>query len=104
MGLRRLIRRPLPLCASGAATLAVSVWFAASSQAFVPQERWGDTATALATAMGRPVTLTWSIVPDGTNIQGEGGSELVQFLDDVFGPGPGGTNLRQRPWFSLLDS
>jgi hypothetical protein len=71
-------------------------------QGFVPEERWGATASGPASAVGRPVTLSWSIVPDGTLIQGEGSSGLIAFLDGVFGSGPGGSDLTQRPWFSHL--
>jgi hypothetical protein len=93
-----------PLCTRAALAVAITASFATFSFGFVPQERWGSTATGLPTPMGRPVTLTWSIVPDGTHIQGEGGSNLVQFLDNVFGAGGGGSNLQQRPWFPLLSN
>jgi hypothetical protein len=90
----------------GAVTAVATIisLFETTSLAFVPQERWGLNATSLATPTGRPVTLTWSLVPDGTHIQGEGDSNLIQFLDGLFGVGPGGENLKQRPWFSLLDN
>jgi hypothetical protein len=99
------VRGLLPLRGSRAAlAVAIPVSFATASFAFVPQERWGSTATGLPTPMGRPVRLTWSVVPDGTHIQGEGGSNLIQFLDNVFGAGSGGSNLQQRPWFPLLSN
>jgi hypothetical protein len=103
MGLRRLFCYSLLPGAFAALAAIPPLWTATTALAFVPQERWGQTATSLASPTGRPVTLTWSIVPDGTHIQGEGGSNLIQFLDAVFGTGPGGNNLQQRPWFSLLD-
>ena len=104
MGLRRLFCRSMLPGAVAAIAVTTPLWFANTTFAFVPQERWGSTATALPTPTGRPVTLTWSIVPDGTHIQGEGGSNLIQFLDGVFGAGPGGESLTQRPWFTLVDS
>src|SRR5688572_4003971 len=104
MGLRRSFCRTTLPGAVAVFVQFVAPWFVAPIFAFVPQERWASTATSLATPTGRPVTLTWSIVPDSTHIQGEGGSNLIQFLDGVFGPGPGGNNLQQRPWFSLLDN
>jgi hypothetical protein len=103
MGLRRLSCRLKPPGAASAGAV-ITALLATTSFAFVPQERWGLNATSLASPTGRPVTLTWSIVPDGTHIQGEGGSNLIQFLDGVFGAGLGGENLKQRPWFSLLDN
>ena len=70
---------------------------------FVPVERWGATASGPAGGMGDPITLTWSIVPDGTLIQGEGASNLVAFFDGLFGAGVTGANdFTHRPWFSLL--
>ena len=75
---------------------------ATAAVAFVPEERWLGTASAPPGAMGDPITLTWSIVPDGTLIQGEGDSGLVSFLDGLFGGEPGENDLTQRPWFSLL--
>jgi serralysin len=104
MGLCRLSCDSLLPGALVAPAAIISLYFTTAAFAFVPQERWGLTATSLATQTGRPVTLTWSIVPDSTHIQGEGGSNLIQFLDGVFGAGPGGNNLQQRPWFSLLDN
>jgi hypothetical protein len=70
--------------------------------AFVPEERWLGTASEPPGAMGDPITLTWSIVPDGTLIQGEGESELVSFLDDLFVGEPTGSDLTQRLWFPLV--
>jgi hypothetical protein len=53
--------------------------------------------------MGDPITLTWSIVPEGTLIQGEGPSNFIEFLDGLFGAGAtGGDDLTHRPWFPLL--
>jgi hypothetical protein len=71
---------------------------------FVPEERWGATASGPPGGMGDPITLTWSIVPDGTLIQSEGGSNLIGFFDGLFGSGPGGSDLTQRPWFTHLSS
>jgi serralysin len=70
--------------------------------------RWSATATdGPGLAQGDPTTLTWSIVPDGTTVNGLFGepvspSALVAFLDGVYGSGPGGSDLTQRPWFAIL--
>ncbi len=72
---------------------------------FVPEGRWGETASGPAGGMGDPVTLTWSIVPDGTIIQGEGPSNFVRFLDGLFGAGNSDSyNLTHRPWFPLISA
>ncbi|HEX2475490.1 MAG TPA: matrixin family metalloprotease [Lacipirellulaceae bacterium] len=78
---------------------------AAPALGFVPEVRWGLTASGPAGEMGDLITLTWSIVPDGTVIQGEGPSNFIQFLDGLFGAGDSaGSDLSQRPWFSLISA
>ena len=79
--------------------------------AFVPtvaaEQRWDFTATDGDTgALGDPVTLTWSIIPDGTFMTSDFAqpSELISFMDGLYGSGPGGGDLTQRPWFDLFDS
>ncbi len=77
----------------------------------------GWTSTASGTSsLGSPVTLTWSIVPDGTYIGRAGDqfipdesndpSNLVSFLDGIHheGASPGGDDLMQRAWWSLMNS
>lgn len=73
----------------------------------------GWTSTSQGTSgMGRPVKLTWSIVPDGTQLptgvsEPSSNSNLIEFLDDLHegGSSPGGTSdLSQRSWFSLIES
>lgn len=73
-------------------------------------DRWSRTATdGPGLGQGDPTTLTWGIVPDGTFINGFSGepasaSNLVAFLDGLYGAGPGGSNLALRPWFPLIES
>jgi hypothetical protein len=86
------------------AFLIVCLAIGSAAFGFVPEERWGATASGPGSSMGSPITLTWGIVPDGTLIQGEGPSDLVAFFDGLFGAGSGGTDLVQRPWYSLLES
>ncbi|PHQ35629.1 tandem-95 repeat protein [Rhodopirellula bahusiensis] len=57
--------------------------------------------------LGDPITLTWSIVPDGTPMldpntgNTTGNSELVSFLDGVYGSGA--TNeITEKPWFNIF--
>jgi len=72
----------------------------------------GWTSTASGTSgIGRPVELTWSIVPNGTNLPrglGEPASpsNLISFLDTIHhgGASPGGSDLTQRDWFDLFES
>lgn len=73
--------------------------------AFYSNGRWNPTATDGTTGpLGTAVTVTWSLVPDGTFIPGEGGSELILFLDTQFGSGPGGSDFTQRPWFQYFNN
>ena len=70
-------------------------------------EPWLTTASGSRSGNGDPATLTWSIVPDGTNVpSGDfgnlGSSDLISFLDTNFGAGPGGIDLTQRPWFHFF--
>ena len=71
--------------------------------------RWSITATdGGGLTQGDPTSLTWSFVPDGTGFAGGCGvtdeddsddSDLIAFLDQQFGAGPGGADLTMRPWF-----
>ena len=66
---------------------------------------WASSATdAGPLSQGDGLTLTWSIVPDGTFIDDAQAqnSNLVSFLDGILGAGPGGSDLTQRPWFSIF--
>ncbi len=71
-------------------------------------DRWSLTATNdFGLEQGDPITLTWSLVPDGTTLPrafGDSGgpSNLISRLDNIYGAGPGGTDLTQRPWFPLF--
>src|SRR5690606_4887909 len=66
--------------------------------------RWSTTtADAALAGTGNAARLSWSIVPDRTPMSNGAPCNLITCLDDTFGPGPGGTNLRNRPWFPLID-
>ena len=74
--------------------------------------RWSSTATdGTGLNLGDATTLTWSIVPDGTAISGGCGvagesndpSNLIAFMDSIYGAGPGGADLSLRPWFVYFE-
>lgn len=105
----------LPRCLVAAAAVALAATSLPTS-AFVPvgttaaNSRWTFTTTDGSTGSpGDPITLTWSIVPDGTDtldLVGSGTtapSDLIADLDSEYGAGPGGADLTQRPWFPLIE-
>ena len=68
-------------------------------------------STGGSSGLGRPATLTWSVVPDNSPMPtglGEpvSNSDLIAFLDGVHhgGNSPGGTDLTQRTWWQLMNS
>jgi len=71
-------------------------------------DRWSITAVnGPSLKQGDPITLTWSLVPDGATLPvafGEDGgpSNLISRLDNIYGIGPGGADLTQRPWFPIF--
>ncbi len=77
---------------------------AEESKAFSASDsrRWSVTATdGLRSGQGTPITLTWSVVPDGTQISGafgalNGPSDLRAYLDDIYGSESGWMPLLQR--------
>jgi hypothetical protein len=75
----------------------------AIASAYINNGRWTSTATnAVTQPLGRPATLTWSIVPDGTNISHLAKpSNLISVFDGLF-PGSVGLPLAQKPWFALI--
>ncbi|MCA9230010.1 MAG: matrixin family metalloprotease [Planctomycetales bacterium] len=90
------------------AALLVSVCLAGMTAAqkakgFVPDDRWITTASGTTGSAGDPITLTWSLVPDGTSLTSEGPSNLISFMDTKFGTGPGGADLTLRPWFGFFE-
>jgi hypothetical protein len=74
--------------------------------------RWSS-GTAIAPvqghAMGNPLTLTWGFAAEGTlipsfNTGPQGNSNLIARMDGLYGSGPGGNDLTQRPWFEFYKS
>jgi serralysin len=103
--LRRL-RQLLPVLLA----IIVQSWLTPDARAFIlgQNTRWTSTATNASTGtFGQPITLTWSLAPNGTAISSSYGaigttSNLISTFDTTFGAGPGGTDLTQRPWFHLF--
>ncbi len=88
------------------AMIAGSAVLTNSADAYRLGARWTNTASGPTGSGGSPATLTWGFVDDGTNFTnqaGGGSSDLIDFLDDIIGAGPGGNDLTQRPWFPLFE-
>lgn len=73
---------------------------------------WLTTASGTRSGRGDPVTLTWSIVSDGTTVLGvddmgntvnHGPSNFIAFLDLEFGGDPNSSDLTHRPWFHFFN-
>jgi len=71
---------------------AFSLASAGGSPDFQPGTRWSTTASGSFPGAGTPVVLTWSIVPDGTPVDGNivginvsGNSSLRAFLNGIYG-------------------
>ncbi len=63
--------------------------------------RWTQTASGPSPNLGDQVTLTWSIVADGTPTDTAGvNSNLIAFLDGIYGGGAGPVSTR--PWFPIF--
>ncbi len=84
------------------ATLLFVLLAPRGAEAYVPDDRWSVTASGATGASGTPIKLTWSFAPDGTNIPGEGASNLVSYFDGLFNVTAGGSDLTQRPWFTYF--
>ncbi len=55
---------------------------------FIINARWTNTATdGGGISRGDSITLTYSFAPDGTNIFGQGSSNLINFMNTRIGPG-----------------
>jgi len=74
---------------------AFSLASGAGSPDFQLTGRWSSTASGTSNTQGLPTVLTWSIVPDGTFVNGSivglnisGGSALRAFLNGIYGSQP----------------
>ncbi|MCA9257679.1 MAG: hypothetical protein KDA61_00710, partial [Planctomycetales bacterium] len=93
------------------ATAAMVVTSASSSArhvaAFDIVNRWGATQTdGGGLRRGDPVTLLWSLVPDGKSYERSSNSNLIQFLDDGWNvPAASRTaDFTNRRWFSVIQN
>lgn len=65
--------------------------------------RWTNPTGGASPNMGDPATISWSIVPDGTQVSTINGglapSNLIAFMDGIYGTAAG--PVANRPWFNL---
>ncbi|MEZ6112279.1 MAG: Calx-beta domain-containing protein [Pirellulaceae bacterium] len=80
---------------------------------FTLSGRWSTTASSGGGwGQGDPITLTWSIVPDGTAIPALGGisgesadpSNLVSYLGSIYGVTTANSDYTDEPWFTHFAS
>ena len=72
-----------------------------SSDVNVLDRRWTNPASGPSLNNGDGAVVTWSIVPDGTVTTGGDPSDLVAFMDGIYGGG--GATIADRPWFPLFE-
>ncbi|HMP06315.1 MAG TPA: hypothetical protein PJ982_08205, partial [Lacipirellulaceae bacterium] len=103
MHLRQLVARVMAVCAILAGALPAAGYHATT--------RWNTTATngfIGFNSWGTPTTVTWSLAPDGTFVDASSTSNLIAFMDGIWGAGDGGYDpvlgYSQRPWFHLFES
>lgn len=99
--MRRWICLPISCC-------CLCLLAAGSATAYEATDRWNWTATNGSTqTWGTPITLTWSLAADGTQIPDGASvvsSDLITMLDTEFGVGGvGGDDYTLRPWFSIFE-
>ncbi|NNF07688.1 MAG: matrixin family metalloprotease [Candidatus Eisenbacteria bacterium] len=88
--------------------LPLGIEFSLNPSSAQLSSRWSSTATnGTGLGQGDPTVLTWSIVPDGTNIDGFAGepsspSNLVARLGSIYGVSTADTNYLDEPWFHLF--
>ena len=91
------------LTAVGAATLA----FSGQAWAYDIVNRWGATQVdGGGLQRGDPVTLRWSIVPDGQTYSRSANSQLIQYLDDGWNipAAQRVPDLTGRSWWSVMNT
>jgi len=95
------------LAIAGAIAAALAAMPAAAYN-FPDTDRWNFWTAidgSFNASQGDPINLTWSILPDDittAGTQGSGPSALISMFDGIYGSGPGGPDLTQRPWFNLF--
>lgn len=71
----------------------------------VPGARWTNPSGGPSPNIGDGATVSWSIIPDGTGVAGTpdpANSNLVAFLDGIYGGGPADATIENKPWFPLF--
>jgi hypothetical protein len=70
----------------------------------LPGSRWSNPVGGTSPNFGDPATVTWSIVPDGTQVTNIAGgtiaSNFIAFMDGIYGGGSG--PVADRPWFRFV--
>ncbi len=97
-------QRDRSFAATWVLVVVAACWPAGDALAYVPDDGWTTTASGTTGDEGFPITLTWSLAPDGTSVPSAGSSNMVSYLDGLFSSGSGGSDLSQRPWFSLFEA
>ena len=115
-----MLDRPSQSLKGRSAACCLLAWLSLASGppgacAFVPagtdadDSRWQTTSAGSTGDAGDPITLTWSFIPDGTDVRRpentllQDPSDLIADFDAAFGAGPGGSDLTQRPWFTFFE-
>ena len=84
--------------------IVVTALQSSTVDAYFSNDRWAVTSHATTGHAGSPITLSWSLVPDGTMIRNRGPSNLVGYFDDLFNVSNTGGELVQREWFPVIES
>ena len=89
------------------ALIVVAVVFAVTQvHAYDITQRWTNTKTdGGGNSRGDPLTLLWSVVPDGEGWSRGGPSDLIDYLDVGWNVSAGNRvpDLTNRPWWAMMD-
>ncbi len=98
-------RRTIARVVAATAVIGAGLLTPASSSGYLSQQRWSATASGSTSFVGDPITLTWSLPPDGVPTSASGVNKLLASLDKAFDVGGvPSDDLTTRPWFPLLQS
>ncbi len=92
------------LVGGGSGGLGLQASSAQSAPINLSGDRWTVPTGGPSPNEGDPAVVSWSIIRDGTayspGVGGTGNSNLVAFLDGIYGGGTG--PLSNRPWFNII--